>query len=222
MKSKAGFTLAELILSVFIFSFIAASLATIVSTTNRHMFQNYRRNVLKTNVLLSMRRVQNNLSVATRIDLPREGDLGTSLAFAVNVDQTTGCYPISAADPVSWHYFCLANGSRLYYHTALITGSAVACGKPAPSIWCANDPVGKGCYAVLSCGGVGGTLLMEHVSPFLSGALFSRRPLEGINEVDTVRVALRSLWSASASGFGASQRDINSTLDTVIRLNRSK
>ena len=90
MKNRAGFTLAELILSVFIFSFIAASLATIVSTTNRHMFQNYRRNVLKTNVLLSMRRVQNNLSVATRIDLPLAGARNTSLAFAVNVDQTTG------------------------------------------------------------------------------------------------------------------------------------
>ncbi|MEK7720803.1 MAG: prepilin-type N-terminal cleavage/methylation domain-containing protein, partial [Elusimicrobiota bacterium] len=168
MKNRAGFTLAELILSVFIFSFIAASLATIVSTTNRHMFQNYRRNVLKTNVLLSMRRVQNNLSVATRIDLPLAGARNTSLAFAVNVDQTTGCYPISAADPASWHYFCLAK-DKLYYHTGPITGSgsATACGKPTPSIWCANNPISGSCYAVPSCGGTGGTLLMVHVSPFL-------------------------------------------------------
>jgi len=66
MKEREGFTLAELVLSVFIFSFIAASLATIVSTTNRHMFQNYRKNIIKTNILISLRSIQNNLSVATR------------------------------------------------------------------------------------------------------------------------------------------------------------
>lgn len=225
MKEREGFTLAELVLSVFIFSFIAASLATIVSTTNRHMFQNYRTNIIKTNVLISMKAIQNKLSVATRVDLPAAGAVDTRLAFATNVDQNTGCYPVYAAAPApAWHYFCLAN-SRLYYYTGPVNGGVNACGTPAPTIWCLNNPAVNGCYTVPACGGGGGTLLMENVLPSLpGGALFSRRPADGVNEVDTVRVWLRSQWipSAPGRGLGAAQRDVDTTLDSVIRFNRSQ
>lgn len=221
MKNRHGFTLAELVLSVFIFSFIATSLATIVATTNRHMFQNYRQNLIKTNVLLSMKSVQNKLSMATRVDSPtRSGaitDSGTILAFAQNVDQTTGCYPVNAAAPASWHYFCLS-GPRLYYYTGNIAyNAATACGKAAPAIW--NPGTG---YAVPGCGGGGGTMLMENVVPTLpTGALFSRRASDGVNEVDTVRVLLRSQWFAAPSGLGSTQRDVDTRLDSVVRFNRS-
>lgn len=227
MKKREGFTLAELVLSVFIFSFIAASLATIVSTTNRHMFQNYRTNIIKTNVLISMKAIQNNLSMATRVDWPTRAippaapginDSGTVLAFAQNVDQNTACYPVNAAAPASWHYFCMA-GTSLYYYTGQINGGG-ACGTAAPAIW--NSGTG---YAVPACGGAGGTLLMENVVPSLpGGALFSRRPADGVNEVDTVRVWLRSRWipSAPGRGLGAAQREVDTTLDTVIRFNRSQ
>ncbi len=218
MTKRAGFTLAELILSVFIFGFISASLATIVSTTNRQMFQNYRRNIIKTNILLSMRAIQNNLSVATRVDLPAIGAQGNVLAFAVNVDQMDGCYPVSAGDTASWHYFCLAGTSLYYYSGTINTGGASPCGNPYPSLWNANTG-----YAVPGCGGNGGTLMMENVSPPPSvGTLFSRRPADGVNEADTVRVALRTFWSAAGRGFGSSQRDVDSTLDSVIKFNRSR
>ena len=223
MKKREGFTLAELVLAVFIFSFIATSMATIFSTTNRQMFQNYRRNMLKTNVLLSMRRIQNNISMANRVDLPLPGQRDTRLAFAVNVDQATGCYPINAAVPAgvtSWHYFCLS-GNSLYYHTGTIaTGAAVPCGNAAPSVWCLNNPIGGGCYNVPSC--AGGTLLVQHLDTTqFNGALFSRHTGDGVFEMDTVRVVLRSFWSASAQGFGSSQRDVDSTLDTVVRFTRA-
>lgn len=225
MKEREGFTLAELVLSVFIFSFIAASLATIVSTTNRHMFQNYRKNIIKTNILISMRSIQNNLSVATRVDSPAMGNRGTVLAFAKNVDQNSqnptgpGCYPVVAGVQASWHYYCLA-GTSLYYHTGTIgTGGAVACGNASPSMW--NPGTG---YSVPGC--ASGTLLMEHVSalaPALpGGALFSRASFDGISSVDTVRVLLHSNWSATGQGFGASQRDVDSSLDSVVRFNRSQ
>ena len=219
MKEREGFTLAELVLSVFIFSFIAASLATIVSTTNRHMFQNYRKNIIKTNILISLRSIQNNLSVATRVDSPTMGNRGTVLAFARNVDQNTGCYPIITGVPATWHYYCLA-GTSLYYHSGNIgTGGATPCGNPSPSIW--NPGTG---YAIASC--ASGTLLMEHSSalaPALpGGALFSRASLDGINSVDTVRVLLHSNWSAAGRGFSASQRDVDSSLDSVIKFNRSQ
>lgn len=222
MENRQGFTLAELVLSVFIFSFIAASLATIVATTNRHMFQNYRQNILKTNVLISMKSIQNKLSVATRVDLPAAGARDTRLAFATNVDQNTGCYPIYAAAPApAWHYFCLA-GSRLYYYTGPISGGVNACGSPAPTIWCGNNPVANGCYTVPGCGGGGGTMLMENVVASLpAAALFSRHATDGVNEADTVRVLLRSQWLAAPSGLGSTQRDVDTRLDSVIRFNRS-
>ena len=219
MKKREGFTLAELILSVFIFGFISASLATIVSTTNRHMFQNYRRNIIKTNLLLSMRAIQNNLSVATRVDLPAIGGQGNVLAFAVNVDQMDGCYPISAGNTVSWHYFCLAANTNLYYYTGTINGNAAtACGTPGPALW--NPGTG---YTVPACGGNGGTLMMENASPPPSvGTLFTRRPADGVNEADIVRIALRTFWSAAGRGFGSSQRDVDSTLDSVVKFNRAR
>lgn len=218
MKNRDGFTLAELILSIFIFSFIAASLATIVSTTNRHMFQGYRKNIIKTNLLLSMKAVQKNLSTATRVDAPAAAGAGTTLAFAENVDQNTGCYPILAGPPAKWHYFCL-NSNKLYYYTGNIGyNAATGCGTAAPAIW--NPGTG---YAVPGCGGGGGTMLMDNVLPTLPSAnLFSRLPADGINEIDTVRVLLRSRWVAAGSGMGASQRDVDSTMDSVVRFNRTK
>ncbi len=230
MKKRQGFTLAELVLAVFIFAYMSASLATIYGTANRHMFQNYRKNVIKTNVLLSMKTIQNNLSVATRIDLPAPGAQGDVLAFATNVDNLTGCYPVNqtsaSANPPNlpaWHYFCLASdpatpGFRsLYYHTGNLPGGT-ACGSPAATIWCSNNPVANGCYAVPVCGSSGGTItkLMQYASPLTT--FYSRRPAEEINEANTVRVTLRSYWPAPA--FGSGQRSVDFSLDNVIMVNR--
>ena len=61
---------------------------------------------------------------------------------------------------------------------------------------------------------------------------FSRRPAEtvmvngapvvvrGITERDQVWVSIRSFWSASARGFGKSQRDVDFTLTSVFRVQK--
>ncbi len=221
MKEREGFTLAELVLSVFIFSFIAASLATIVATTNRHVFQNYRKNIIKTNTLLAMKKIQNNLSMATRVDLPAAVNAGNVLAFAVNVDQVSGCYPITSAAPASWHYFCrdttvttdCPSGSCLYYFTGTFVGAAAtACGTAAPATWAPAYATPGGC--------VNGTLLMGNVVPMLTGStLFSRLSNDGVREVDIVRVRLRSQWIAP---LGTKQRDVDFNLDTSVKFNIAK
>lgn len=238
MKQRRAFTLVELILAVFIFSYMSASLATIYATTNRHMFQNYRKNVIKTGVLVSMRAIQNNLSLATRIDAPLDNNWGNVLAFATNVDQLSGCYPVNQdsvngnsalnipANPPAWHYFCVANdpmipGTRsLYYHTANLP-PGTPCGSPGASVW-------NGVYPVPSCGAsLGGqrvTLLMQHVSPSpaMSGFLFSRRSADtGTNALGAVRVNLRSFWDSAGRGFGSAARNVDFSLDTVITVNRA-
>jgi prepilin-type N-terminal cleavage/methylation domain-containing protein len=228
MKKRQGFTLAELILAVLIFSFMMTSLATIYSTSSRNMFQNYRVNIIKTNVGVAMRAVQNNLSAATKITspcLPKDPfppnpciPAGNILAFATNVDQLTGCYPVGPGN-AAWHYFCIApdpvspSMNDLYYHTGTIAGGS-GCASAAPTTW--NGPYPAFC-------GLGGggtvTILMQAASP--NPDFFSRRAADGVYEQDAVRVKLRSLWSASGRGFGKAQRDVDFTMDTVIHVHRS-
>jgi hypothetical protein len=172
-----------------------------------------------------MRSIQNNLSVATRVDLPLPNTAGQFLAFAVNVDQGLsvnnyrGCYPINSdpAATASWHYYCIS-GTSLYYHTGTINSLGSPCGSANPSLW--NPGTG---YNVPSC--ASGTLMMESVSglpPSLPGGnLFSRRAADGVVAQDAVRVVLHTVWSASGRGFGSNQRDVDSSLDSVIRFNSS-
>jgi prepilin-type N-terminal cleavage/methylation domain-containing protein len=224
MKKRAGFTLVELIVASLIFAFMMTSLATIYSTSNRYMFQNYRANIIKTNVGVSVKAIQNHLSLATRIDQPSGLNAGTALgasgnvlAFAENVDQMNGCYPITASAPASWHYFCLAPDPQdntvtdLYYHTGTIAGGP---GCPAASSFSYTPPYPG------SCGFGGGglvTILMKNVNTFQP--LFSRNTAQNVYERDVVRVILRSRWVAANANFGPNgvQKDVDYTMDSVIK-----
>jgi len=225
MEKRRGFSLIELMVAVFIFSFMAASMATIYSTAHRHMLQNYRANAVKTTMLLGMRAIQNNLSAATRLDAPLLGAQGNVLDFATNVDRVTGCYPVNqaavAVSPPAWHHFCLGNDTAmpgtqaLFYHSAPLPWSPAPCGQPGAPVWNPVYPVPPGSCG-LNMGGQTVVKLSQHVVPLPGQMLFSRRPAERINDAATVRVRLRSFWDASARGMGGSQRDVDFSLDTVI------
>lgn len=226
MKRRNAFTLVELIIAMLIFSYMGASLATIYGTANRHMFQNYRRNVIKSDAILAMRAIQKGMQSATRIDLPARNNQSNVLAFAVNVDQNTGCYPVNPAFRASWHYYCVGpdpqipGSLNLYHHTAQLP-AGTACGTMAPTIW---NPA----YPVPNCGAnIGGqtvTQLMRHVAtgnhprvpPPPNGMIFSRRGAEGADGVGAVRVTLRSYWTAANRGFATAQRDVDFMLDSLI------
>lgn len=232
MKKRPGFTLAELILAILIFSFMMVSLATIYSTSSRNIFQNYRANMIKTSTGVAMRAVQNNLSVATRLDVPLFGAGGDILAFATNVDQLSGCYPVGPGS-AAWHYFCIGPDpsdptlSDLFYHTAVIP-AGTGCAAAAPSIWGGVYPVPPG-----QCGksivGQTVTIMMQAAAP--NPVFFSRRPTEtvmvkgvpvvtqGVAERDVVRIMLHAFWSASGRNFGKTQRDVDFTMDSAIKVN---
>lgn len=232
MKKRGGFTLAEMLLAVMIFGFMATSLATIYSTTNRHMFQNYRANIIKSNVGIAMRAIHNNLSMATRIDAPAFNTADNVLSFTANADQLTGCYPVAAGVEVRWHHFCIAPDptysglNSLFYHTGTMAGGA-GCPPSAPMAFPSPYPPAG------SCGSSGGTitLLMQATAP--NPFFFSRRASEakimngtpvtvtGVTERDQVLIMLRSFWSASNRGFGRAQRDIDFSLESNVRVNIS-
>lgn len=228
MKKRPGFTLAELVISVLIFGFMSTSLATIYSTANRHMFQNYRNNTVKSNVSLAMRDIRRNLQQATRIDVPAYGNGGTELKFVSNVDQITGCYPVNPAAPVTWHYFCVANDPSdagvqdLYHYTGTVGTDATWCGSSPDRFWDPNTQ-----YPVPGCGANGGIILMKYSvqAPFggpNSLSMFSRVPAapDNVYERDAVLVTLRSHWVA-ATRFNAArpnQRDVDFLLSSKVKL----
>ena len=206
MEPKKGFTLIEIMVAMLIFGFMITALASIYGTVNRNMLQNYRQNVLKTNTALAMRAVQKNLLEATRIDSPAFGVSGADLAFAVNIDQLTGCYPINPAVPVSVHHFYLI-GSQLFYCPGTATGGGTGCANFPPTI-------GGPSYA---CSGAP-VLLLDNIPVPPPVPVFSRRASEGVNERDTVAVNLNIFWNAAAAGLP--QRNVAHSLQTVVRINR--
>ena len=227
VTKRAGFTLLELVVAMLIFGFMVTSLATIYSAANKHMFQNYRMNTFKSNASISMKVITTRLQEANRIDAPGLNASGAILAFAVNVDQMNGCYPINPAEPVTWHYFCHSSlvtadcpsGSCLYYHTGPIIGG-VGCPGPA---WVAN-------YPVTFCGPGGSTvppstitLLASYIYPSVTPVLFSRQSIAGS---DLVKISLRVRWdpdtnSTASTNFSSTSRLIDTTLDTTVRVTRA-
>ncbi len=219
---RAGFTLAELIITTLIFGFMVTSLATIYSTANKHMFQNYRINTFKSNASIAMKTITTRLQEANRIDAPGLNVSGSILAFAVNIDKMSGCYPVNPAEVSSWHYFCHSSqitadcpsGSCLYYHTAVIAGGGI----------CPSGPAWSGIYPVAFCGPGGGgtvTLLSSYLFPRIPApALFSRGASSAI-----VNISLRVRWDpatnyvAGSHDFRTSGKLIDSTLATAVRVN---
>jgi prepilin-type N-terminal cleavage/methylation domain-containing protein len=231
MEKRRAFTLVELMVAIFIFSFMAASMATIYSTAHRHMLQNYRGNAVKSTMILGLRAIQNNLAAATRVDVPALGAQGNVLDFATNVDRLTGCYPVSlaavAVSPPAWHHFCLGNDTAapgtqaLFYHSANLPASGIPCGQAGSPVWNGVYPVPPGSCG-LNMGGQTVIKLSQYVVPLPGQQIFSRRSAERINDSATVRVRLRSFWDASARSLGASQRDVDFSLDTVIAASVSR
>ncbi|MBI4802686.1 MAG: prepilin-type N-terminal cleavage/methylation domain-containing protein [Elusimicrobia bacterium] len=242
MTDRKGFTLAELLIAVLIFGFMISSLATIYSTANKHMFQQYRTNTIKSGAAVAMKDIVNNLMAANRIDCPCSssspcpagcpGTAANTLAFAVNVDQNSGCYPIStlATAPFtpSWHYFCLS-GRTLYHHTGTLAGgtgcpSAVGCTSPT-------------CFTEASypafCGPGGGGTTVTQLSNMITldpliGALFTRMGAVNHNvyEQDQVKIVLRVFWDPAnmvTAGYNltTSGRIIDTTLTSDVKINRS-
>ena len=214
-KFRKGFTLAELVIATLIFGFMAASLTTIFSTAHKHMFQNYRMNTFKSNASVAMKTLTARLQEANRIDLPGPGASGDTLAFVVNVDQLTGCYPVNPSESVTWHYFCRSgvvtaacpSGSCLYYHTGPINGGGAGC---------PNGPFWAGSYSV-SCGNFGGTVTQLASFVNFASPLFSRQGN------DLVNINLRVYWDPAAGlhsgNFSTTDKIVDTTLKTTVRVN---
>ena len=219
-KNCSGFTLAELLISILIFSMMMTALVSIYGTINKHMFQSYRQNILKNNLAIAIKTMQVNLMTATRVDRPTFGNSENELAFVTNVDKQTGCSPVNPAVLNTWHYFCAAacpapNAAKqcLYYHTDTLSSDTGGCPCAVTHL---NIWTGILSYPVGFCGiGGGGTVTQltaysDNIKVPSMGRFFSRRSIDGIKEVDQVRMSLRAISSAKGA------RPIDITLGTVV------
>lgn len=224
IKNKSGFTLVELVIAIMIFSFMMISLVTIYATSNRHMFQSYRENVVKSNLNVAMKTIQNALSKATRIDEPSSGSSSNNLKFATNVDSITDCRPLVTGVSVEWHYFCLnVTNKRLYYYKNTISGT-VSC----PSLTTLWSPSYTG--ECTSTDPNNPNLLLEYAvtddSVMGEAYLFSRKqtstePKEK-TEPDQVRIVLRVDWQPPKYDdidLTKAARPVQVTFDTTVKPN---
>lgn len=228
LRFRTGFTLVELLISMLIFAMMMSALATIYGTISRHMFQNYKQNILKTNLSVAVKFIQSRLMLATRVDSPAFTKSDNVLAFTTNVDAQSGCSPINFLVPNKWHYFCRAyNGKEkyydLYHHTGDIAKVNTTGGCPA-SAGHSNEWIGKvqmdgRCYPIAFCGKKGGgevTKILENVQLPLSGFMFSRasdssiKKKDRVREIDQVRVTVRTKKTIDDG------RPIDVSLDTVV------
>jgi prepilin-type N-terminal cleavage/methylation domain-containing protein len=208
-KKQAGFTLAELMISILIFSMMMTALVTIYGTINKHMFQSYRQNIVKNNLAIAVKAIQIRLMTATRVDTPAFGSRGNTLAFVTNVDKQSGCSPVNAAISNTWHYFC-KSGTNVYYHTGNVPSTTGGCPCTATH---SNRWRGLTSYPIGFCGPGGGgsvTQLLNNSQIPAMGRLFSRRSADGIREIDQVAISLRSTSNTDGA------RPIDVTLGAVV------
>lgn len=225
-KFRRAFTLTELLISSLIFGFMLLSMATIYSTANKHLFQNYRQNALKTSALIGLQSITARLQEANRIDLPAPNTAGNSLAFAVNIDQLTGCYPINSkptAPAATWHVFCHAPavngacpfGNCLWHHSGTKGGGG---GCPNAPFW-----AGLGSYPAIVCGVSGGNSIVQLASNIdVTTPIFSRRAADNVIGTDIVKVMLHVLWDPAvvvAGDYRSTGQKVDTTYTTAIRLN---
>jgi len=218
MKKRSAFTLMELMVAILIFGFMSAAMASIYSTANRAMFQNYRGNFVKGGVTVSMRAINNVMAQATRIDSPLAGAKGNILSLAANVDQLTGCYPVKTGVPVVAHYFC-AEGSNFWYNSATV-GANGACACPPSGSLAGTCGNALPYPAVCGSGGSGTWVqLMSSSLYYPNNDVFSRRSAEGVNDNMAVRVSVTGKW-APTGGLTTLQRNVNFTLQSTFSVSR--
>lgn len=219
LRFLTGFTLAELMISVLIFSMMMTALVTIYGTINKHMFQSYRQNIVKNNLSIAVKAIQIRLMTATRVDIPAFNARGNVLAFVTNVDKQSGCSPVNSAIANTWHYFCRAACPNpdeatpcLYYHTGPVPFDTGGCP-------CAADDTNQwiGSYPVGVCGEHGGgtvTSILHNVQISSMERFFSRRfnklTKEKINEEDQVQISLRTTSNIQGA------RPIDITLGIIV------
>ncbi|PIU19610.1 MAG: hypothetical protein COT18_06595 [Elusimicrobia bacterium CG08_land_8_20_14_0_20_59_10] len=213
MKTRNAFTLVELMVALMLFGFMSAAMASIYATANRHLFQDYRGNMVKGNVTVAMRAIGNVMAQATSIDAPGTNAKGNILTVASNVDQLTGCYPLKSGLPVTLYKFC-ASGSDFYYGFKTFWPAA-GCVSPL-----------SGCCGALAypsgCGSGGGATWIKLLPGSLdtTSNIFSRKAAEKVNDLMSVRVGLTGKWTPPGN-LATLQRTVTFTLDSTFSVSRS-
>lgn len=196
-RGDPGFTLLELLLSVFIFSMVIAGLSVIYATAFNQGFRTIQESDLKVMGAIASRALQTQLAQATMLQTPAAGGNSDSLRGFTNATMTNGALfntltPAAAWNPAAagWFYFCVQ------------TAAVGAC-EAAPAL-------GKGCIVAyiggsgyftggVSCGDPAGGVTPMVLSQWVkvdtgapsSSNYFSRAAGDSVRERNQVRANFR-------------------------------
>ncbi len=214
---RYAFTLVELLVAVVIFSFMAMTLSTVSATANRFLFRQYREDLLKNRLTLSMKYIKNKLSQATEIETPSFASGANSITFYTNLvkdpsNPTNVCRPIN--QPALWHHFCVDGNRILHYHTGTLTINV------CPSVSNLSIPS-------ISCGSSGGTIVMLTGNIYLPQGRTNYFGRENNLPRNLVRTSLRICWSRSPApvcndneALSPSPERVEHALETYIAINK--
>ena len=221
MRKHSAFTLVEVLIAVMMSAYIALAMAAIYSTASRHMFQDYRSNIVKGNLGVAMRAINNAVTQSNRIDAPAPGTSGFTLAVVANMDQLSNCAPIMAGQPVLVHYFCINAAAGItslnYYYRTVNPPAACACPTTALAVGACNVTYPPTCAGPTP----NWTYIKLADNMDTSASMFSRVAGDYVNDNMSVGVNLRSIWTPTL-GLATTQRKVDFNLKSIYSVSRAK
>jgi prepilin-type N-terminal cleavage/methylation domain-containing protein len=184
--NRSGFTLVEIMISVFIFSLVMAALSVIYSTAYRQGTRMLRDMKLKGMAIVALRTMENQLQSATRLDKPAVGTAGDVIEgfknYGPTYDPASPYKRLTDSEEVSWFHYCLSDA---------IPGKCDVTLQHQPRCLWGYTGAGTSVGAI-DCGTTsGGVLLASLITndpAWGSTGFFSRSTTHGVDERNQVRV----------------------------------
>jgi len=118
-KRCSGFSLIEVMVTVFIVGLVSGTLALIWGNAFHGRSWAFKKGYHATALAVAMRVIQNDVRKSTRLDIDptsasMSGNVGKWLRGAVNIDQD-GCFPTASVDTSvgfpGWYWYCITAGA---------------------------------------------------------------------------------------------------------------
>jgi type II secretory pathway pseudopilin PulG len=133
-SNEGGFTLAELLVVLFLSCMIMGGVATMQMTLIRQFYQILRNIEMQIQAAYALETIRQALTNASLLLQPTAGGSSSVLSGYTNISPEDSSSPILSSLPSRYFYFCLNPGSQsLYKYSGPWPMPAISCGIPAGS-----------------------------------------------------------------------------------------